>query len=147
MKNNKFIELGKKVVEHSEGDIFEEARYEWDITGSSKALIGQEQTCVCGKKHLLYLFEITNRNTNKTLFPIGSECIKKFENGVLDYQLKLAKYGDNIFVNKGKRHDGLTYNEICKNHPDYILFLKQHAFKTKYKKLILYYDFYRKNLS
>ena len=147
MKNNKFSELAKKVVECSQSDVFDEARYEWDITQTGTAEVGEEETCVCGQTHLIYVFEITNRKTAKILYPIGSECIKKFGCDDLDYQLKVAKYGSKVFVNKGKRYDGLTYNEICEKHKDYILFLKQHAFKAKYKKLIEYFDFYTKNLS
>ena len=147
MKNNKFLELATKVVESSQSKIFDEARYEWNITSTGTAEVGEEETCVCGQTHLHYLFEITNKNNGNVLYPIGSECIKKFACDDLDYQLKIATYGEKKFVNKGKRFDGLTYGEICKNHVDYIHFLKQHAFKAKYKKLIQYYDFFIKNLS
>jgi len=38
-----------------------------------------EESCVCGKENLRYLFTIRNIYNGHTLFPIGSSCIKKFE--------------------------------------------------------------------
>jgi hypothetical protein len=142
MKNSKFEELQTKVIELSNSDIFNEAKFEWDIVGNDIADEDTNETCVCGHKHLKYLFEIRNRYTNQSLYPIGSECIKKFESANLDNQMKLAKYGEIVFKNKGKKHDGRTYDEICKSDENYILFLKENAMKSKYLKLVSYYNFY-----
>lgn len=139
--NDKFSELVRQVIELSESKDFNEARYEWTITGMYVAEDDDDISCVCGHPHLRYLYEIRNTNNRNVLYPVGSECIKKFECDKLNHQIKMLKNGDKIFVNKGKRLDGLTYDEICRNHKDYIEFLKAHAFKAKYKKLIEYYDF------
>ncbi len=43
--------------------------------------------CVCGKENLRYLFTIRNRETGRSLYPIGSSCIEKFERDDLDYEV------------------------------------------------------------
>lgn len=37
-------------------------------------------TCKCGKKHVVNVYRLLNRLNGNILDPIGSECIKKFEN-------------------------------------------------------------------
>lgn len=64
------------IIHNSVADKFEEAALEWDVMNCTMG----DGTCVCGQKHLQYLFTIKNRHTGKTLYPIGSECIKKFNN-------------------------------------------------------------------
>lgn len=43
-----------------------------------------EESCICGKENLRYLFTIRNTVNGHTLYPIGSSCIKKFERSDLD---------------------------------------------------------------
>lgn len=64
------------ILKNSIADTFEEAALEWDVV---KCTIG-DGTCICGQKHLQYLFRIRNRKNGRELFPVGSECIKKFNN-------------------------------------------------------------------
>jgi hypothetical protein len=59
MRKNKYYEnLVERVVVRSESDRWEEAREEWQV--------------------LRYLFTIRNGYNNNEIFPIGSQCIKKF---------------------------------------------------------------------
>lgn len=51
---------------------------EWQITDCIEDESCSSQ-CVCGKEEIKYLFEITNETNGNILFPIGSECIKKFK--------------------------------------------------------------------
>lgn len=97
-------------------------------------------TCVCGKEKIKFLFEIRNVNNNESLFPIGSQCIKNFGNEDLLNEMKIYQCKYNIFNNDGKKHDGKTYDWICKNDSAYIKFLiASGTIKKKYHKLIKYY--------
>lgn len=64
------------IIKNSIADRFEEAALEWDVT---KCTTGDGE-CICGQKHLQYLFTIRNRKNGIELYPVGSECIKKFNN-------------------------------------------------------------------
>ena len=141
MKTDKFSTLINEVISNSTSKTFDEARTEWKMTAYHTATASENISCICGHPHLVNLYEITNVKNQNILYPIGSECITKFNFDYLDYQLKMAQYGKKIFKNKGKRYDGLTYDEICERHPDYVEFLKKNGLKTKYIKLVEYYDF------
>ena len=75
--------LIKRVIELSRGNDWETAVTEWEIVDCEEDDTLSE-SCVCGKEHLYYLFTIENVVTGKTLFPIGSSCIKKFGRDDLD---------------------------------------------------------------
>lgn len=70
--------LPQEVLQRSRSEYFAEATQEWDITGRAEDSQASSY-CVCGKHGLRYLFEVTNRETGATLYPIGSTCIEQFE--------------------------------------------------------------------
>lgn len=129
--------LFQRVVENSVADNFEEAKLEWVLDGFTE----YETNCICGKQHILKVFSIKNKINHNVLTPIGSECITRFHVKELTEYMKIYGRKDEVFKNEGKKHDGLTYETICVNHPEYIMFLKTLSkMKSKYEKLIRYYD-------
>lgn len=92
------------VIGLSVADDWEGARREWRIVGCEvdETL---SATCVCGKEGLRYVYTIANTETGETLSPIGSSCIKKFEQSDMDEELA----GDFVFAVDGNprwRHLG-----------------------------------------
>jgi len=75
--------LLKAVIEKSESKKWEIAVLEWIIADVEEDE-NLESSCVCGKEHLRYLYTIQNDKTGEYLFPIGSQCIKKFGRSDLD---------------------------------------------------------------
>lgn len=74
------------VIGLSVADDWEGARREWEIVGCEVDEI-HSATCVCGKEGLRYVYTIANTETGETLSPIGSSCIKKFEQSDMDEEL------------------------------------------------------------
>jgi len=129
--------LFQAVVENSIAKDFLTARFEWNISNYCK----YETDCICGKKHILKVYTIRNKLNGNHLTPIGSECIKKFEINKLEEEMKIYACREKKFSNKGTKYNGLTYHTVCSEYPDYLKFLKSCVkLKTKYQKLICYYD-------
>lgn len=74
------------VIGLSVADDWEGARREWEIVGCEVDET-HSATCVCGKEGLRYVYTIANTETGETLSPIGSSCIKKFEQSDMDEEL------------------------------------------------------------
>lgn len=74
------------VIGLSVADDWEGARREWEIVGC-KVDETHSATCVCGKEGLRYVYTIANTETGEILSPIGSSCIKKFEQSDMDEEL------------------------------------------------------------
>ena len=74
------------VIGLSVADDWEGARREWGIVGCEVDET-HSATCVCGKEGLRYVYTIANTETGETLSPIGSSCIKKFEQSDMDEEL------------------------------------------------------------
>jgi hypothetical protein len=131
------------VLENSENKTdINDAIDEWNIVNY---YITEEPTnCLCGKEQIIFISEIRNLLNGNTLQPIGSRCMKRFGNDRLENQLSLISKGNHIFKNKGKRYDGQTYCEICKDHK-YIEYIRIHGTKKRYEKLVEYYDFINEN--
>lgn len=70
--------LFSTIIDNSISDIWEYAVLEWDIVGFEEDRRSQSR-CICGKENIKYLYDIKNVHNNKSLTPIGSSCIKKFE--------------------------------------------------------------------
>lgn len=78
--------LIRDVLEHSESQIWESAVQEWNILDVEEDE-HLEQSCICGKEHLRYLFTISNDLNGNSLYPIGSSCIKKFNREDLNEEI------------------------------------------------------------
>lgn len=91
------------VINNSEADCWEDAALEWDIDDYEEDLSCSSE-CVCGKENIKYLYTIRNRYNGKTLFPIGSSCINKFERNDLKEETSLIESQFKLFhaVESGK---------------------------------------------
>lgn len=74
---NYFDKLKEIVLANSYAKTYAEATTEW-VTSYYDTC--DSDVCLCGKCGLQHRYEITNVKTGKILFPIGSECINKFNN-------------------------------------------------------------------
>lgn len=77
MNNKYFNNLKEIILYNSESKDWENAVQEWEILDCEED-ISLLSSCICGKENIKYLFTIKNNVNDKTLFPIGSSCIKKF---------------------------------------------------------------------
>lgn len=137
---NKWL-LYEIILQHSESNLPKEAIREWDIVNDSE--YDECIDCICGHKNIKYTYTIKNRINDKILFPLGSSCIRKFEYQDLIDQIKIVTNKNKIYKNPGKKHDGKTYDDICKTDPLYIDFLSDYGNKKKYVDLVKYYKYYK----
>ncbi|MGN0240143.1 MAG: hypothetical protein ACI4CS_00500 [Candidatus Weimeria sp.] len=75
--------LMEKVLQHSVSNTWDKASKEWFVTDMFVDESG-ESTCICGHKHLKDVYIICNSFTAEELYPIGSECIKRFNNEAMN---------------------------------------------------------------
>lgn len=78
MRSSYFNSLMQQVIDRSVASDWERAVLEWEVFDCEEDE-AHESCCVCGKENLRYLFTIRNIKNDKTLYPIGSSCIMKFE--------------------------------------------------------------------
>ena len=71
-------QLPHEVIENSESSVWDLAVCEWEIIDCEESE-NSDAECICGKKHIRYMFTIRNTKNGNTLSPIGSSCIKKFQ--------------------------------------------------------------------
>jgi len=99
-KKEKQYKLFEVVVEHSESKDWEHAKLEWIDLGLDRIendpFNATDNTCVCGKSNLKYMYHIFNEKTEETLQPIGDKCIKKFDNVEFNNQLNILKLLENL---------------------------------------------------
>lgn len=69
--------LENEVLKLSSSKKWSSAVLEWEISDWDKT--EYEESCVCGKEGIKHIYTIRNTITGEELFPIGSQCIKKFE--------------------------------------------------------------------
>ncbi|MEL0529389.1 hypothetical protein AAC432_06105 [Lactobacillus jensenii] len=89
-KSQYFKNLIKVVVDNSESKDWKSAVDEWkiiDVVEDEKL----EESCICGKEHLRYLFTIKNEENGRKLYPIGRLCIKKFERKELKDEVNIKE--------------------------------------------------------
>ncbi|MEG0759703.1 MAG: hypothetical protein RR505_14920, partial [Raoultibacter sp.] len=82
--------LIKTVLRYSDATEWKAAVLEWCIDDVEEDETLQE-SCICGKENLRYLFTIRNTINGSTLYPIGSSCIKKFERSDLDEEVTVKE--------------------------------------------------------
>lgn len=91
MRNSTYTRnLIDRVIKNSVADNWDDAVQEWDILDCVEDE-SREESCICGKEDLYYLFTIQNRYNGKILFPIGSSCIHKFEREDLSEQADIEE--------------------------------------------------------
>lgn len=82
--------LIKQVLDASTRKTWEEAVKEWEIIDCEEDE-QCESFCVCGKEHIRYLYTIRNKETGRTIYPIGSSCIKKFQRDDMDEEIAVME--------------------------------------------------------
>ncbi|MFT8757346.1 hypothetical protein [Leuconostoc pseudomesenteroides] len=70
--------LIKTVIDSSDANHWDSAVHEWRVIDEEEDTT-MSTSCICGHEGIRYLYTIQNINNNNRLFPIGSECIKKFQ--------------------------------------------------------------------
>jgi hypothetical protein len=80
--------LIQRVIYDSESSIWSSVVTEWYIFDCQEDE-NHEISCICGQENLRYLFTIKNKLNGNILFPIGSECIKKFDRGDLNDEVSV----------------------------------------------------------
>lgn len=123
------------VIESSVSDDWNSAKDEWVLSNST---IANDETCICGKLHIKNCFTLRNILNGHELYPVGSECVKKFENNRMLANMKIAKMGENIL--KSGKHKGRSYQDVVRNEPEYIDFFRHKVKITNndLKKLVAY---------
>lgn len=87
--------LIQRVIDNSTSNNWNEAVLEWDVIDcieDNRCL----SSCICGKEEIKYLFTIKNRINRKTLFPIGSSCIRKFQVEELNDEVRIWEQEYNL---------------------------------------------------
>lgn len=79
-----YRKLHEAVISASESNNWDDAKTEWTNVDDIEEDDNLSSQCVCGQENLRYLFTITNEINGNKLFPIGSTCIKQFENSELN---------------------------------------------------------------
>jgi hypothetical protein len=147
MNKNKNFKLYNELKALSKCDNSFYGLDEWTSLGleyEDELCLGQ---CVCGKKGIRYQFRVFNNITGKTLYPIGSECVKRIDNEQLlemfkdiERELKLKEKAkkkiekmDNEILTNGK-YEGKTFKYVVDNHTDYCNFIYNNVYSNKYKK-------------
>ena len=98
------------VVSKSNSDIWKDAVSEWDI------VVYEEDekcasSCICGHSPIKYLYTIKNRDNGNIIFPIGSECIKKFNRDDLKEKIDIIESMFELFkAINNKKHIELNSN-------------------------------------
>ena len=83
------------------------------------SLLPETDTCVCGKKHIVYNYVITNSKTKKSVV-VGSECIKRFENNAMDVYYDAVRFATGKIKNIPKSIIARAFDEWhCINKWEY----------------------------
>jgi len=132
--------LISKVTALSKNQEWDIAKTEWIVDGYNDEMDEHDKTCICGKKGLKILYEISNSVNNNHICNIGSDCMKHFQfNDYESSKIKILSMKNKILKVKDAKYNGYKYCEIVKN-ARYMEFLKKHASKSGFNNLISYYD-------
>lgn len=85
-----FEQLVKVVLSKSESKRWEDALKEWDLYDTDEDE-DASSVCVCGKTGIRYLHKIKNIINHKTIYPVGSCCIKKFNRADLNEKISVKE--------------------------------------------------------
>lgn len=80
----------RKIIDESEANVWDSAVFEWEIV-ECKEDRSANSSCICGKKHIRYLYTIRNKLNGNELEPIGSKCIEKFDRQDFDEKIDLME--------------------------------------------------------
>lgn len=142
VRKSKRVILMEKVLEASVGHDWDEVRQnEWMVRGCDQSM---HETCVCTKTDLVHTYTIVNVKNGNQLHPIGSRCIKYFQNEIMDDDAKILSWGYLKF--KYGKYEGKTFKEVYESNPGYLKYLAENrnasrsVHKNKhYDKAVQYY--------
>jgi hypothetical protein len=110
--------LRAAILESSVSNIFKVAAGEWYVNNYH---IADSVTCVCGQEECRYIYSIKNWHNEKTLFPIGSSCMKYFNWNEEEADIINAyrKWHAKLYNNEGGAYHQIAFNQVIKD-VDYI---------------------------
>ena len=113
--------LKEAILKSSVSDKFEVAAGEWYINYYEVMPPEEMVSCVCGQENCMYIYSIKNLHNEKTLYPIGSSCMKYFNWNEEEAEILSAyrKWHDKPYKNEGGRYNGIAFNQVIKD-VDYI---------------------------
>ena len=80
--------LWRAVVDKSEADNFEEARWEWHVVKCYDASAcdpsAPAERCICGHEPIIECFVLLNRLNGNVLDPVGNVCVRQFGRDDMD---------------------------------------------------------------
>lgn len=86
--NPQYQKLLDGVISASVSNDWQEAKSEWAVVDYYER---PGESCLCGKERITHCHTIENTTTGKTLGPIGSTCIKKFESPQMNNDVSLTR--------------------------------------------------------
>jgi hypothetical protein len=150
-KLTKFQILKAIVIRLSENKDWEIAKFEWYVERYYDDY-RCTTTCNCTKEGLRHVYVIKNRLNGNRVTPVGSVCIKRFENqemikemmSLRQFYKEIKKWGKRVFTHSVKR--GQSIEDICEDS-GFIQFVKtkrKRGFDEErnadYDKLLAFYN-------
>lgn len=113
--------LRAAILESSVSKEFEVASKEWYINNYYIANPPNYVSCVCGQQGCRYIYKIKNWHNEKTLFPIGNDCMKYFNWNEEEAEIINAynKWHEKPYNNEGGAYHQIAFNQVIKD-VDYI---------------------------
>ncbi len=111
MANTYHDNLVRAVLAASVAEDWESAVQEWVVFDCEEDE-SSSGACICGKERLHYLFTIRNAENGRTLYPIGSSCIRRFARQELDEDAA-------VYVQKHRLLQAVEAGEFITLSPQY----------------------------
>jgi hypothetical protein len=120
------------VLAKSDSSDLQDALREWNITSN---FYERDSECFCGHT-ICDVYSLRNTVNGNVLPYVGSKCVTRF-GPRMEKRLAMFKQGKKV-VKKG-RVAGLTYDEICRDHFDYVKWLSQKGPTNREHKSLIEY--------
>lgn len=130
-------ELKVAIMKSSVSDNFAGAHREWYVN-YYEVIDGEGVSCVCGQENCKYIYSIKNWHNEKTLYPIGSSCMKYFSWNEEEAEIINAynKWHEKAYNNEGGAYHQIAFNQVIKD-VDYINTIK-YSSSAENKRLYAY---------
>lgn len=133
VRKNRYIEnLSSAVLPLSLSQDIKEACKEW--VAYRYIYLHEGTTCICGKEDIRRVYEIYNETTDELLYPIGSKCIKKFDNESLNTVVRvLEQHSKDLFKYGKYAGEPQALEWIYENDYQWIEWLRKHRMPSSKK--------------
>lgn len=104
--------LEDAVLDASQATSWEQAVAEWSQVSLIFNGLGGSN-CICGNR-IKYAYELFNQVTGRRLFPIGSDCVRHFQNEILDESLQFEEkllHNLHRLIRKVERNDTIKISK------------------------------------